>query len=220
MFLDIPPSSEEFIFSYENLPESMPTVFVSATNTSYVHMKDLIDALPDLVNRSPALLAKIVNHYNMSFEFDLIEDPQEYTARIQEKISHEDVNAPFNPYVTQIIDFWIPDFSTIHTPQMQGSGILIYFAEDKTTHLPYRVELHDLLGAPQYTPLPLTPVERVASVPENPQMNNTLDYILDANDARFIGADGLVHEPNGWVHEPRYLYVGENKHYPNEESIM
>jgi len=135
-----------------------PVVLLGNRGEQASDMATLLRLVPGLASPAHAGdLALAVNHLAHSGEYRVITDPGAFETAYRTRLSHEDPNAAWHEGVVRLRDYGVPDFTQIHAPSFAG-GRLTFFAVDMYLGVPYRVELSDLLAAPTYTPLPLTPL--------------------------------------------------------------
>ncbi|MEP3331645.1 hypothetical protein [Sedimentitalea sp.] len=95
--------------------------------------------------------------------YEVIADPVAFEAAYRARLEAEDPAQPWREGVMRFRDFGIPDFAEIAAPVLAG-GVLVFFARDTFSGLPYKMELP--LGdgpAPAYEPLALSPMSEHAS---------------------------------------------------------
>ena len=128
-------------------------------------MAELMKMVPQLATPSGAVaLAQAANHFAHGTEYRVIVDPKAFEAAYRARIGREDPQAEWQEGVVRLRDYGLPDFGKITAPRLAG-GRLVFFAEDTFLGVPYQVELTDLTGAPDYHPMPLTPLPGPAAKP-------------------------------------------------------
>jgi hypothetical protein len=150
-------------------------------------MAALLRLAPGLASAARALdLARAVNHFAQGTDFRLIENPAEFASAYRAQIEREDPAAEWQEGVVRLRDYGVPDFNQIESPKLAG-GKLTFYAADAFLGVPYKVEAANLESAPNYTPMPLTPLPRpprAAPAPEIPPREKGQTAVKKAPDIR------------------------------------
>lgn len=147
--------------------EGKPVVLVGDLGDQAGSMEELL-RLPGMATPARAAeLALAANHFAHGSEYRVITDPKAFEEAYRARLAREDANAAWQEGVVRLRDFGVPDFGAIHAPRLEGAR-LVFFAADTYLGVPYRVEAPSLLQAPEYAPLPLTPLPSAASTPAPP----------------------------------------------------
>ena len=145
-----------------------PVVLVGESGAEAHDMAALLRLAPGVALPGHARdAAVLVNHLAQGNDFRVITDPSAFEQAYKARLASEDPAAPFREGVRRLRDFGVPDFGTIAAPRFEGAT-LVFFAEDVATGLPYRVTVPELSAAPDYAPLPLTPLPPAARPAEKP----------------------------------------------------
>lgn len=135
--------------------DNKPVVFIDSEQAT--SMADLLSLAPELDKAEALLLAQIANHFAYDVQYIVIEDPKIFADKYMAQVKKEDSNVGWREGVIRLIDFGIPDFNEIKTPEYSDNK-LVFYAVDAFLGVPYKVEVSDLKAAPTYNPLPLTPL--------------------------------------------------------------
>lgn len=109
-------------------------------------------------NAAPTNWADILNELASRGDFEVIDDPAAFRVAYEATFTEEDPEKGWSPDVMRLRDFGMPNFDEITTPRIDD-GLLVYFARDAYTGLPYRAEmpLNGDVAEPTYEPLDLKP---------------------------------------------------------------
>lgn len=155
-----------------------PVVLVGDTGTEARDMAALLRLAPGVALPGHARDAAVmVNHLTQGSDFRVILDPAAFEQAFKARLASEDPAAPFRDGVRRLRDFGVPDFATITPPRFEGTT-LVFFAEDVALGLPYRVSVAELSAAPDYAPLPLTPLPPAARPAEEPDFKRPTEAEL------------------------------------------
>lgn len=149
--------------------QARPVILLDGSDETARDMATVLRLAPWLAKRERAAdIALAANHLAHGGEYRVITDPHAYEEAYRARLASEDPNAPFREGAVRLHDFGVPDFAAITAPHFEG-GHLVFFASDMYLGVPYRVEMASVTAAPDYTPVPLTPVAGSSgAAPETP----------------------------------------------------
>jgi len=133
------------------------------------NMAELLRIAPGLGSPAHAVdLARAVNHFKHGTDYRVIENPTEFANAYRARIEREDPAAEWQEGVIRLRDYGVPDFNQIQPPKLEG-GKLTFYAVDTFLGVPYEVQAANLEAAPDYSPMPLTPLPRPPAPPTEPE---------------------------------------------------
>jgi hypothetical protein len=119
---------------------------------------ELLKAAPHLKKKEQLnQLCQALNHLWRGNEYALIDDPDAYRDRYQQRLAAEDPHATWRPDAVRLRDFGVCDLSELAAPRVKGKQ-LIFYVEDDYLGVPYRVTAPTPTqpkGDPTYEPLPV-----------------------------------------------------------------
>lgn len=134
-----------------------PLVFLGPGKQA-ADMATLLRLAPGLASDARALdLAQAANYFAHGDDYRVIENPADFANAYRAQIDREDPAAEWQEGVVRLRDYGVPDFNQIEPPKFAG-GRLTFYAVDAFLGVPYKVEADKLEAAPNYTPMPLTPL--------------------------------------------------------------
>ncbi|MFN4158315.1 MAG: hypothetical protein ACK4GO_07935 [Gemmobacter sp.] len=120
-----------------------------------------VDTLAEALNRAPDLTdphwvkvyARVVNHLNHGYDYEMIMDPAAFEATYRAAHAAEPEVVPDDTPVVpvRLRDLGMPDFAQIRPPAMVD-GDLVFFVRSGFYGIPYRV-VHSPEGTASYTPV-------------------------------------------------------------------
>lgn len=142
-------------------PGGEPVVIVGSAGEQARDMATMLRLAPGIALPAHAHdAALLVNHLAHGGDYRVIGDPQAFEAAYRAKLARENPSAPFRDGAPRLGDFGVPKFEEIKAPRFEGRS-LVFYAEDRALGIPYRVTAAELTAAPDYVPVPMTPLPPV-----------------------------------------------------------